>query len=99
ELTFRDRAAVYETLEAIRVRLDLTEGQVQAHDTLLSRYLVTDPRDPTPPLLLPFLLGVWGVMALALVLLLRNSFEITMQARLHRFGILSSVGATPRQLR
>ena len=99
ELTFRDKGTVYDTVARIRDRLGLTEDQIQTHDTLLSRYLVTDPRDPDPPLLLPFLLGVWAVMALALVLLLRNAFEITMQARLHRLGILASVGATPRQLR
>ena len=40
-----------------------------------------------------------GAVALALVLLIRNSFAITMQARLHQLGILASVGATPRQLR
>lgn len=99
DLTFRDKATVYDTLARIRDRLDLTPDQTQTHDTLLSRYLITDPLDPDPPLLLPFLLGVWGVTALALVLLLRNAFELTMQARLHRLGILASVGATPRQLR
>lgn len=99
DLTFRDKSTAYETLESIQARLGLSDSQAETHDTLLSRYLVTDPQDPTPPLLLPFLLGVWGAVALALVLLLRNAFEITMQARLHRLGILASVGATPRQLR
>ena len=99
DLTFRDKTAAYDTLARIRDRLGLDEDQTQTHDTLLSRYLVTDPRDPDPPLLLPFLLGVLGALVLALVLLLRNAFEITMQARLHRLGILASVGATPRQLR
>lgn len=99
DLTFRDKTAAYDTLARIRDRLGLAEDQTQTHDTLLSRYLVTDPRDPDPPLLLPFLLGVLGALVLALVLLLRNAFEITMQARLHRLGILASVGATPRQLR
>lgn len=99
ELTFRHKAAAYETLDLIQTRLGLTDDQVEAHDTLLSRYLVTDPRDATPPLLLPFLLAVWGAAVLALVLLLRNAFEITMQARLHQLGLLASIGATPRQLR
>lgn len=99
DLTFRDKSTAYETLESIRNRLGLSNKQAEAHDTLLSRYLITDPQDPTLPLLLPFLLGVWAAMALALVLLLRNAFELTMQARLHRLGILASVGATPRQLR
>ena len=99
ELTFRDKTAVYDTLGRIRDRLGLDEDQIQTHDTLLSLYGITDPDDPAPPLLLPFLTGVLGLLVVALVLLLRNAFEITMQARLHRLGILASVGATPRQLR
>lgn len=99
DLTFRDKGSVYADLEAIRARLGLSDDQIQVHETLLSRYLVTDPRDPAPPLLLPFLLAVWAAATLALILLLRNSFEITMQARLHQLGLLASIGATPRQLR
>ena len=97
ELTFRDKTAVYDTLGLIRDRLGLDDDQIQTHDTLLSLYGVTDPDHPA--LLLPFLAGVLALLVAALVLLLRNAFEITMQARLHRLGILASVGATPRQLR
>ena len=99
ELTFRRRGRIYADLALIRQALDLPEEAVQAHELLLSRYLVSDPQDPDPPLLLPFLLAVVGAVTLALVLLIRNAFAITMQSRLHQFGILSSVGATPRQLR
>ena len=99
ELTFRRRGRIYADLALIRQALDLPEEAVQAHELLLSRYLVSDPQDPDPPLLLPFLLAVVGAVAVALVLLIRNAFAITMQSRLHQFGILSSVGATPRQLR
>lgn len=99
ELTFGDKSAIYGETEKIRAALGLAEEQIQVHETLLSRYLITDPRDDTPPLLLPFLLAVWAAAALALILLLHNAFEITMQARGHQLGILASVGATPRQLR
>ena len=99
ELTFGDKSAIYGETEKIRAALGLAEEQIQVHETLLSRYLITDPRDSSPPLLLPFLLAVWAAAALALILLLHNAFEITMQARGHQLGILASVGATPRQLR
>ena len=99
ELTFRDRGSIYRDLALIRDALALPADAVQAHSTLLALYLVTDPQDPSPPLLLPFLLAVLGAAAAALVLLIRSSFEITMQARLHQFGILASIGATPRQIR
>lgn len=97
ELTFRDKTAVYDTLGLIQDRLGLDADQIQTHDTLLSLYGITD--SDAPALLLPFLAGVLALLVAALVLLLRNAFEITMQARLHRLGILTSVGATPRQLR
>ena len=99
DLTFDDVRGVYRQLPLIAQRLGLDAGALAAHETLLSRYLVTNPQDPTPPLLLPFFLAVFGAVAAALVLLIRNAFAITMQSRLHQFGILSSVGATPRQLR
>lgn len=99
ELTFRDRGSIYRDLALIRDALALPADAVQPHSTLLALYLVTDPQDPSPPLLLPFLLAVLGAAAAALVLLIRSSFEITMQARLHQFGILASIGATPRQIR
>ena len=38
-------------------------------------------------------------MSLALVLIIHNSFAVTMNARIHQFGIISSIGATPGQIR
>lgn len=35
----------------------------------------------------------------ALVLIIRNAFAASMQTRVHQLGILSTVGATPRQIR
>lgn len=99
DLTFRDIGDAYTDLDRIRAALDLPEEAVEAHATLLDRYLVNDPQDTSPSLLLPFYLAVLGAVALALVLLIRNAFAVTMQARLHQLGILASVGATPRQLR
>ena len=75
ELTFRDRGSIYRDLALIRDALALPADAVQAHSTLLALYLVTDPQDPSPPLLLPFLLAVLGAAAAALVLLIRSSFE------------------------
>lgn len=99
DLMFTRKGEIYTDLDRIRSVLALPGDAVTAHDTLLSLYLVTDPQDLDPPLLLPFYLAVLAAAAAALVLLIRNSFAITMQARLHQFGILASIGATPRQIR
>ncbi|MFR3792046.1 MAG: FtsX-like permease family protein [Blautia massiliensis (ex Durand et al. 2017)] len=99
DLAFRDKGGLYADLDRIESTLGLPAQAVQTHDTLLSRYLVNDPQDPSPSLLMPFYLAVLAAVVLALVLLIRNSFEITMQARLRQLGILASIGATPRQIR
>lgn len=48
------------------------------------------------------LTGIYGVLLLgicsALLILIYHAFEMTKEGRLHQFGILQSIGATPRQL-
>ena len=39
------------------------------------------------------------IVAVSLILIIRGSFELSMNARIHQFGIFSSIGATPRQIR
>lgn len=51
------------------------------------------------PMLFAMYLVVLAVVVLSLVFIIRNSFEVSMSARIHQFGILSSIGATPRQIR
>ena len=44
-------------------------------------------------------LGTTLLGCIALVLIIRNAFAASMQTRVHQLGILSTVGATPRQIR
>lgn len=44
-------------------------------------------------------LGTTLLACVALVLIIRNAFAASMQARVHQLGILSTIGATPRQIR
>lgn len=99
ELYFRDMRKAYADLPLIMQRLGLGDEETEYHELLLSRYLINDPQDPEPPLLLPFYLLVLAMVSGSLVLIIRNSFELSMNARIHQFGILASVGATPGQLR
>lgn len=43
--------------------------------------------------------GILTIAVISLILIIRGSFELSMQARIHQFGIFSSVGATPKQIR
>lgn len=77
----------------------LEGGGARALNENLLRFLgITDNR-----LLRAFLCAVGGVLAVivmtASVFLIYNSFHISLNERVHQFGILMSVGATSRQLR
>lgn len=50
-----------------------------------------------PPVLASFYLLVVALTCISLVLVIHNSFEVSMLSRMHQFGIFSSVGATPGQ--
>ena len=73
-------------------RIALREGDWQS-----SVLLREEGEDPS--MLLTLYLFILTIVALSLILIIRNSFEISMNARIHQFGILSSVGATPWQIR
>lgn len=90
---------IYQTMPLISAQLGLEDAAVQYHELLLSRYFIHDPQDEEPPLLLTFYLGVLIIVSLSLILIIRNSFALSMHARIHQFGILSSIGATPKQVR
>lgn len=99
DLTFQNPRTIYQDVPLLLSRLGLEPEAASYHSLLLSRYLIHDPQDATPPLLLPFLLLLLLGAALALVLIIHNTFAVSMQARIRQFGILSSIGATPAQIR
>lgn len=99
DLYFRRKGSVYQDMELIADKLELEPEAVSVHKLLLSRYLVRDPLDETPPLLLPFFLTVVLLASLSLILIIHNSFAVSMNDRIHQLGIFSSVGATPGQIR
>ena len=66
---------------------------------LMAMYLMRDANDEAPRLVFPLFLLIMGVAAFSLILIIHNAFAATMQARIHQFGILASIGATPRQIR
>ena len=80
-------------------QLGLEDDAASYHLLLLSRYLIHDPQDETPPLLMTFYLVVLLLLSLSLILVIHNSFAVSMNARVHQFGIFSSIGATPGQIR
>lgn len=66
---------------------------------LMAMYLVRDANDEAPRLVFPLFLLIMGLASFSLIVIIQNAFAVSMQARIHQFGILSSIGATPRQIR
>ena len=99
DVYFQNVRTIYQDMPPISTQLGLKEDDIQYHSLLLSRYFIHDPEDTEPPMLLTLYLSILLIVALSLVLIIRNSFELSMNARIHQFGIFSSIGATPRQIR
>ena len=52
-----------------------------------------------PRLILPMYLAIVAVVCFSLILIIHNSFAVSQNHRLRQFGIFSSIGATPGQIR
>lgn len=99
DLYFQNTRTIYQDMPLITEKLGLDTTAASYHELLLSRYMIHDPQDEDPPLLMAFYLVLLIVVSLSLILIIHNSFAVSMNARVHQFGIFSSIGATPGQLR
>ncbi len=99
DVYFQNARTIYRDMPLIATYLGLNKDYIQYNSLLLSRYFIHDPEDETPPLLLALYLAILIIVAVSLILIIRGSFELSMNARIHQFGIFSSIGATPRQIR
>ena len=99
DVYFKNARTIYSDMPLIAAQLGLNKDSIQYNALLLSRYFIHDPEDATPPMLLTLYAVILIIVAVSLILIIRGSFELSMNARIHQFGIFSSIGATPRQIR
>lgn len=99
DVYFKNARMIYRDMPLIAAQLGLNEDSIQYNSLLLSRYFIHDPEDTTPPMLLALYAVILIIVAVSLNLIIRGSFEVSMNARIHQFGIFSSIGATPKQIR
>lgn len=62
-------------------------------------YMIRDSSDTAPRLLFPLFILITVAASFSLIIIIHNSFAVTMNTRVHQFGIFSSIGATPKQIR
>ncbi len=99
DVYFKNARTIYRDMPFIAAQLGRNEDSIQYNSLLLSRYFIHDPEDEAPPMLLALYVVILMIVAVSLILIIRGSFELSMNARIHQFGIFSSIGATPRQIR
>lgn len=99
DIYFKNARTIYRNMPFIAAQLGLKEDSIRYNSLLLSRYFIHDPEDASPPMLLALYTAVLILVSASLILIIRSSFELSMNARIHQFGILSSIGAAPRQIR
>ena len=99
DVYLKNARTIYRDMPLIAAQLGLNKDSIQYNSLLLSRYFIHDPEDESPPMLLALYVVILVIVAVSLILIIRGSFELSMNARIHQFGIFSSIGATPRQIR
>ena len=99
EICFYNRRTVYEDMQKIVSSLGLPADAADYNYQLLSLYFVRIPGDEMPRLLMPAYLAIITLVCISLILVIHNSFAVSMNNRVRQFGIFSSIGATPKQIR
>ena len=99
DITFSEKRAVFTDTPCIAEQLGIPQERIVYHYELLALYLVRDPGDPAPRLLFPLFVLITLAASFSLVVIIHNSFAVSMNARVRQFGIFSSIGATPKQIR
>lgn len=99
DIYFDDMGAVLGDTMQIAGVLGVSSEKVLYNHELLAMYMIRDPQDTAPRLLFPFFVLIAGIASLSLIIVIHNSFAVSMNARIHQFGIFSSIGATPKQIR
>ena len=99
DIYFDDMGAVLDSTLRIAETLGISSEKVIYNHELLAMYMIRDPQDTAPRLLFPMFILIAGVASFSLIIVIHNSFAVSMNARIHQFGIFSSIGATPKQIR
>lgn len=98
DISFYNKRCVYQDMSALLAMLGLAEDAADYNYQLLSLYFIRIPGDEMPRLLMPAYLAVVALVCISLILVIHNAFAVSMNSRVHQFGILVSIGAAPGQI-
>ena len=99
DLYFDDYGAVFSDTPRIAEAVGVLPDKVIYNYELLAMYLIRGKGDTAPRLLFPMFLLILALASFSLIVMIHNSFAVSMNGRIHQFGIFQSIGATPKQIR
>ncbi len=99
DIYFDDMKYVFSDTSRIAKQVGVLPERINYNYELLAMYLIRGPGDTAPRLLFPMFIVIVLTASLSLIIVIHNSFAVSMNARIHQFGIFSSIGATPKQIR
>ena len=99
DIYFDDMRSVFTDTPRIAKQAGVSPDQTEYNYELLAMYLIRGPGDTAPRLLFPMYLLVVVTASVSLIIIIHNAFAVSMNARIHQFGIFSSIGASPKQIR
>ena len=99
DIYFDDMGSVFSDTPRIAQQIGAAPEKIVYNHELLAMYLVRDPSDTAPWLVFPMFILITLAASFSLIVIIHNSFAVSMNARIHQFGIFSSIGATPKQIR
>ena len=99
DIYFYDGRTVFEDTPKIAELVGCLPDAVTYNYELLAMYLIRSAQDTAPRLLFPLFILILAMASFSLIVIIHNAFAVSMNARIHQFGILSSIGATPKQIR
>ena len=99
DIYFTNLRSILTDMPRVAELIGLPADAVTYHYALLNMYLIRDAKDSALRWIFPFSCMITVIACFSLILVIHNAFAVTMNARIHQFGILSSIGATPAQIR
>lgn len=99
DIYFHNARRILQDMSSITNELGMEENAATYNFRLLAMYFIRIPGDEAPRLMMPFYLAIVVIVCFSMILVLHNSFAVSMNNRIHQFGIFSSIGAKPGQIR
>src|SRR5574344_751538 len=97
-IKYKQPAKTYDYIDGLAKELGVNETSISFNDTLIGMYGASKYNNLTG-LVYNIMAIVLSLISVGCIVVIYNSFAISVMERKKQFGLFSSIGATPRQLR